>query len=100
MDAFALAAFERPAVNRHARRAAAARARGHRPGYLHRLVAAMARGGMMPTVGVHLTTIEHDGDCAIYGGQGCDCVPDISLSGPDGVMVIDERGAGRKVPRS
>jgi hypothetical protein len=99
VDAFELAAFERPAVNRHARRAAAARARGRRGGYLHRLVAAMA-GGMMPAVGVHLTTIEHDGDCAIYHGQGCDCVPDISVSGPDGVVAIDERGTARKVARS
>ena len=86
-------------MNRHARRRAAALARGRRTGSLHRLVAAMGPDGMKPTVAIHIASIEHDPDCAIYRGAGCDCVPDISVSGPDGVTVIDEDGQGRKVAR-
>jgi hypothetical protein len=82
-------------MNRHARRAAAARAR--RTGYLHRL---LAPGALPATVGIHFASIEHDARCSIYAGRGCDCVPDISLSGPDGVTVIDERGQGTKRARS
>ena len=54
----------------------------------------------MPTPGVHFTTIEHDPGCSIYRGGGCSCVPDISVCGPDGVIVIDERGNGTKRARS
>jgi len=79
-------------VNRHARRRAAAQARGRRTGYLHRLMAALDNGPK-PTPGVYLTTIEHDHCCAIYRGHDCDCVPDISVSDPHGgVAVIDEDG--------
>jgi hypothetical protein len=45
---------------------------------------------------VHIITIEHDHWCAIYCGGGCNCVPDISVSEPDGVVVIDERGVAGK----
>jgi len=81
-------------VNRHERRAAAARARRVRTGYLHRIV-----GGDLPLrPGVHIAAIEHDHWCAIYRGGGCDCVPNISVSSPGGdVTVIDERGQGRRV---
>jgi hypothetical protein len=87
-------------MNRHARRRAAALNRGRQVGYLHRIAAAMASGSMKPTLGVHFASIEHDPDCSIYRGAGCDCVPDISVSGPDGVTVIDEHGVGTKRARS
>jgi len=83
-------------MNRHDRRRAAALA--HRTGYLHRVVGAMRSG--MPKSGIHHAVVEHDRGCGIYRGAGCDCVPDISISGPDSVTVIDERGIGRKVVRS
>jgi hypothetical protein len=86
-------------VNRRERRAAAARTRGRRTGYMHRVLAAM-RDGALPKSGVHTCAIEHDPGCAIYRGGACCCVPDISVSGPDGVTVIDERGVGTKRARS
>jgi len=79
-------------MNRRARRRAAALNR--RTGYLHRLAA------FMPAPGVHVATIEHDRSCAIYRGSGCSCVPNISICGPDGVTVIDERGVARRVMQS
>jgi hypothetical protein len=85
-------------VNRHARRRAAALARG-RAGYLHRVLAAMRNGAMPATPGVHFASVEHDPNCSVYRGAGCDCIPDISVCGPDGVTVIDERGQGIKVAR-
>jgi hypothetical protein len=85
-------------VNRHERRAAAARNRG-KPGYLHRLVAAMRNGAMRPTPGVHIASIDTTLRAASTVGAGCDCVPDISVSGPDGVTTIDERGVGTKRAR-
>jgi hypothetical protein len=84
-------------MNRHERRRAAAQARGHRTGYLHR-IAAFGNGKLTP--GVHLATIEHDHTCAIYRGGDCDCVPDISVSGPDGaVTTIDERGNATRMQK-
>jgi hypothetical protein len=85
-------------MNRHDRRAAAEGARRHaRTGYLHRILAGFGAGRPLKP-GVHLTTIAHDHWCAIYQGGDCNCVPDISVSGPDGdVTVIDERGQGRRV---
>jgi hypothetical protein len=85
-------------MNRHQRRRVAAHVRqGAHTGYLHRLLAGF--GASMPLKpGVHLTTIEHDGWCAIYQGGDCNCVPNISVSHPSGdVTVIDERGQGRPV---
>jgi hypothetical protein len=64
---------------------------------VHRVLAAIAGGVMKPTPGVHLA---YDPDCTIYRGAGCNCVPDISVSGPDGVTIIDEHGQGRKRARS
>jgi hypothetical protein len=83
-------------MNRAARRAAAARLRGRRTGYVHRLVAARTSGAL-PTPGVHHVIVEHDRACAIYRGAGCTCVPDITTTGPNGVVVIDELGNGRRV---
>jgi hypothetical protein len=87
-------------MNRHERRRARALGRGRRTGYLHRLVAAHAKGAMPAKPGVHFAAIEHDASCSIYRGHGCDCVPDISISSADGVTVIGEDGSGRKVARS
>jgi hypothetical protein len=84
-------------MNRHERRRAAAL--GRRPGYLHRIVGAM-RAGALPKSGVHHAIIEHDRTCGTYRGAACNCVPDISISGPDNVTVIDECGVGRKVAKS
>jgi len=84
-------------MNRRDRRAAAARARrGHRSGYTHRLLAGLGNG-MPLKPGVHHVAIEHDHWCTIYQGGDCNCVPNISVSGPDGVIIIDERGRGRRV---
>jgi hypothetical protein len=87
-------------MNRHERRRLAALNRGRRTGYLHRLVSALGQDGMQPTTGLHFANVEHDPSCSIYRGAGCSCVPDISVSGPDGVSVIDEAGELRKVARS
>jgi hypothetical protein len=87
-------------MNRHDRRAAVARARrGHRPGYTHRLLAGLGNG-MLLKAGVHHVAIEHDGWRSIYRGGSCDCCPNISVSGPDGVVIIDERGVSTKRARS
>jgi hypothetical protein len=86
-------------MNRHERRRAAALNR-RRTGYLHRVLAAMRASTMPSTPGVHIASIEHDPSCSIYRGGGCDCFPDISVSGPDGVTVVDERGAGTRRARS
>jgi hypothetical protein len=85
-------------MNRRARRRSAAIARGRRvrPGYLHRIVAAL---GDKPTPGLHHAAIEHDPACSIHRRRPCDCVPDISVSGPDGVTVIDEMGRTHKVAK-
>jgi hypothetical protein len=85
-------------MNRHQRRRAAALARG-RTGYMHRVLAAVRNGAMPTKPGVHHCTIEHDADCAIYRGGACCCVPNISVSGPDGVVAVDERGVGTKRAR-
>ena len=85
-------------MNRHDRRRLAALNRGRNTGYVHRIVAAMSTGAK-PATGVHFCSIEHDPACGHYRGAGCDCVPDISISGPDGVTVIDERGVGTKRAR-
>jgi hypothetical protein len=78
-------------MNRHARRAAAARQRG----YAHRL-----RALHLPA-GVHHAVIEHDATCAIYRGRDCSCLPEISIAGPDGVVTtIDERGVSIRRRRS
>jgi hypothetical protein len=85
-------------MNRHARRAAAARARrGVRPGYLHRILSA----DLALRPGVHIAAIEHDRGCAIYRGGDCDCVPDISMSSADSgdVTIVDERGQARRVSK-
>jgi hypothetical protein len=60
----------------------------------------MRGGALRPTPGVHYGAIEHDASCSIFCGRGCDCVPDITLTGPDGVIVVDEHGVGRKMVRS
>jgi hypothetical protein len=86
-------------VNRHARRAAVARARCKR-GYLHRLLAAHRTGTLPAAAGVHHVVVEHDHWCAIYGGGHCSCVPDISVASPDSVTVIDADGHGTRRAKS
>ena len=81
-------------MHRRERRRAAALNR-RRTGYLHRLAAALPLGP-----GLHHVTIEHDSWCAIYRAGTCDCVPNISICGPQGVVVVDERGVARRVRRS
>jgi hypothetical protein len=85
-------------MNRHARRAAAAREHP-RTGYMRRLIAARA-GGAVPRVGLFHSLIEHDSNCAIWSGGCCTCVPNVSISVPDGVVVVDPNGVCRKVRRS
>jgi hypothetical protein len=87
-------------MNRHERRRAKATER--RTGYLHRQLAAIANGSITMTPGsVYIGTIEHDEWCAFFRGGECNCVPHISVTGPDDtVTVIDENGEGTKVRRS
>jgi hypothetical protein len=81
-------------VNRAERRRHAALNRGRKTGYLHRILG----DGLPLRPGVHIAAIEHDQWCAIYRGQDCNCVPDISVSHPSGdVTVIDVDGQGRRV---
>jgi hypothetical protein len=87
-------------MNRHARRRQAALNRSRRTGYLHRIVQALGQDGNRPAVGIHFAAIEHDPACGIYRCARCDCVPAISVSGPEGVTVIDERGVGIRRARS
>jgi hypothetical protein len=87
------ASFGKAPMNRRDRRRAVALNR--RTGYMHRVAAAMPLGA-----GVHVATIEHDRWCAIYRAGTCDCVPDVSISGPDGVTVVDEHGVARRMRRS
>jgi hypothetical protein len=56
--------------------------------------------GALPRTGVHIASVEHGPDCAIYRGKPCICVPDISIGTQDGVIVIDECGRATKVARS
>ncbi len=86
-------------MNRHTRRRATALNRGRQPGYLHRILAARRNGALVPTPGVHFATIEHDPGCSIYRGGGCSCIPDISISSPTGIMVIDEWGGVSRTSR-
>jgi len=76
-------------MNRAARRKAAAQSRHARVGYLHRLVAAHDALG---TPGLHHVVVEHDATCGIYKGNGCNCVPDISVHRGDDVVVVDVDG--------
>jgi len=85
-------------MNRAARRAAAARMQGRRTGYLHRILAARTSGAM-PIHGVHHVAVEHVRGCAIFSGQGCSCTPNLTVAGPNGVIVIDEHGIGRKMAK-
>jgi hypothetical protein len=64
---------------------------------MHRVLAAMRNGVMPSTPGVHTVAIEHDPRCRIYQRRDCNCVPDMSVTGPDGVTIIDEEGNGRRV---
>ncbi len=90
-------------MNRHARRAAAARARrAKRPGYRHRLALAVARIGDRLRGEVVHGVVQHDEWCDIYRGHACNCVPDISLH-PDGggeVITVALDGTVRKVATS
>jgi hypothetical protein len=86
-------------MNRAARRRAAALNRKRRTGYMGRILDAIGNGALEPTPDVTFAAIEHDPDCGLYRGCGCDCTPGISISGPDGVVVIDEDGGGTKRTR-
>jgi hypothetical protein len=86
--------------SRKRRRRAAAQARQivshgtthppRRTGYLGRLLAAANRG-WQPSHGGTVSCV-HSPECRMRSGGACSCVPEISVSGPDGITVIDERG--------
>jgi hypothetical protein len=90
--------------NRHARRRAAAQARRfvahgttpapRRTSYAHRLVAAIGNGGIPR--GVHSVSCVHSASCGMRSGAQCDCTPEISVTGPDGVTTIDECGTPKR----
>ena len=82
-------------MNRHDRRRAES---SRRTGYQARLIAGLRSGGK-PT-GIHHAIVEHDASCDVFHGRACNCAPNISISGPDGVTIIDEHGVARKVSRS
>jgi hypothetical protein len=92
--------------NRHQRRRAAAVARrlashgtaqAPRRGYVGRLLTAIDRGGLAR--GVHSVSCVHSASCGMRSGAQCDCTPEISVSGPDGVTEIDEAGNPRRHTR-
>jgi hypothetical protein len=87
-------------MSRHDRRRLAALNRGRRTGYRHRILALLESGSFIPAPGLHHAIIEHDPACAIYRGEGCCCVPDISLSSPDAVVTVDEHGRATRRVRS
>jgi hypothetical protein len=82
-------------MNRHQRRAAAAR--GHRggagggsnpqTGYQHRLAAATRVVSMTPGAVTNIH-VAHDDFCGVFHGRACDCVPDITFHNPDGTKDI------------
>jgi hypothetical protein len=80
-------------MNRAERRRYAALNRGRKTGFMHRI---LASGGLDHLVagkrGIFVTNIEHDRWCGIYRGQGCNCVPDISINIDGTVHTIDENG--------
>jgi hypothetical protein len=80
-------------MNRHERRRHAARTRGRRTGYMHRILAGGSLDHLVASkAGVAHTMIEHDDVCGIYRGADCDCVPNISINIDGTVHVIDENG--------
>ena len=86
-------------MNRHERRRAAAIERKPISGYQHRLFSAYANG-LLKLGGFSHAFIEHDPSCTIYKRAGCNCVPDISISGEEGVTIVDTEGNGKTVRRS
>jgi hypothetical protein len=81
-------------MNRHQRRASAAKSRRRQTGYVHRLQAiAQAGAGTVSHILVH-----HAPECAIYtSGGGCNCVPAMSLHDGEKIMLIDEDGATEEI---
>lgn len=75
-------------MNRHRRRAAAAKAR--RTGYQHRLVAALNTLNLTPGEVSHVF-VEHDAGCT-FETTGCTCTPDISLRSGGVRQIIGEAG--------
>jgi hypothetical protein len=56
--------------------------------------------GGKPTAGVHDVMVEHDDWCGVFHGRGCDCVPNVSITNDDTVVIVDEHGDAKKVSRS
>jgi hypothetical protein len=77
-------------MNRAERRRHAARNRGRKTGYLHRLTG--LNHLVAGKAGVFHPVIEHDDVCGIYRGADCDCVPDISVTVDS---VVHDRRARR-----
>ncbi|QRM28684.1 hypothetical protein [Microvirga sp. VF16] len=81
-------------MNRHQRRARAARARKHGTGYLGRLLAYQT-SLLAGKPGVHHVTIAHDDGCSMFRGGPCTCSPDMHshAHGSDVVEVIELDGS-------
>jgi hypothetical protein len=80
-------------MNRHARRAAKARARKQGSGYMMHLHRALA--GLDLTKSGHTeVTVEHEGGCGYHRGRSCNCVPILyrRTDGNDTVETIDRAG--------
>lgn len=93
-------------MNRHDRRAAAARERKN-TGYLGRVITAMQ--DKMGKPGVATASIFHDNWCELYQGKGpnCTCDPDISIqeydktnNPTDEVIVVDRAGQAERIKKS
>jgi hypothetical protein len=81
-------------MNRHQRRARAARARKQGTGYLGRLL--ISRTSLLAgKPGVHHVTIAHDDGCSMFQGGRCACTPDMhsQAHGSDVVEVIEIDGS-------
>ena len=86
-------------MNRHARRAAAAKQKSQ-AGYRSRLAAAFTSGALRIEPGtVGHVTVLHDDDCQIDAGR-CTCRPDIIRRTGSTVEIIDEEGAVEERPLS
>jgi hypothetical protein len=83
-------------MNRAARRRAAAIARHHPgQGYVDRILR-----GFHPSRGRYDCMVEHQRGCAMRHGGPCTCVPSISITEPDGsIVMVDEHGNPRKATR-
>jgi hypothetical protein len=66
--------------------------------YIQRIVCAGGQWAAFPVNGVSSIEVAHDDHCwLLRGGRTCTCVPDITVTAPTGVFVIDAKGRPTKI---